>query len=73
MHVIITSHVKQRLRENRQHGISVQDITRAAKSIPGTVPVATRFRGFLANSGRIFDIVGKDIAQGRLVITVIGK
>ena len=73
MHVIITSHVKQRLRENRQHGISTQDIIRAAKSIPGTVPVATRFRGFLASSGRMFDIVGKDIAQGRLVITVIGK
>lgn len=73
MHVIITSHVKQRLRENRQHGISVQDIYRGAKSIPGTVPVATRFRGFLASSGRMFDIVAKDIAQGRLVITVIGK
>ena len=73
MHVIITSHVKQRLRENRQQGILIQDIIRGAKSIPGTVPVATRFRGFLSGSGRMFDIVAKDIAQGRLVITVIGK
>ncbi|WP_209809635.1 hypothetical protein [Ammoniphilus resinae] len=73
MHVIVTSHVKQRLRENRQHGITVQDIIRGAKSIPGTVPVATRFRGFLAGSGRLFDIVAKDITHGRLVITVIGK
>ena len=73
MQVIITSHVKQRLRENRQFGVSIHDILRGAKSIPGTIPVATRFRGFMANSGRIFDIVAKDIVQGRLVITVIGK
>ena len=73
MHVIITSHVRQRLRENRQQGIQVQDIIRSAHSIPGTIPVATRFRGFLSANGRIFDIVAKDIARGRLVITVIGK
>lgn len=73
MHVIITSHVKQRLREHRQLGISVQDIIQQAKSIPGTVPIATRFRGFMAGGGRMFDMVVKDIAQGRLVITVIGK
>ncbi|WP_380026785.1 hypothetical protein [Effusibacillus consociatus] len=51
----------------------MEDIVRAAKQIPGNVPIATRFRGFLSVSGRTFDIVAKDIAQGRLVITVIGK
>lgn len=73
MHVIITSHVKQRIRQHRQVGISVPDIIHQAKSIPGTVPVATRFRGFMASSGRVFDMVVKDISQGRLVITIIGK
>lgn len=73
MHVIITSHVKQRIRENRQSGITLQDIIYQARSIPGTVPIATRFRGFLSVNGRVFDMVVKDIAQGRLVITVIGK
>lgn len=71
--MIITSHVKQRIRENRQSGITIQDIIYQARSIPGTVPIATRFRGFLSANGRIFDMVVKDIAQGRLVITVIGK
>ena len=64
MHVIITSHVKQRLREHRQHSITVQDIIHQAKSIPGTIPVATRFRGFISHTGRMFDMVVKDIAQG---------
>jgi transketolase C-terminal domain/subunit len=73
MHVIITSHVKQRLREERQYGISIQDIIKGAQTVPGTIPVATRFRGFFSQNGRVFDIVAKDIAQGRLVITVIGK
>jgi hypothetical protein len=59
--------------EARQRGISVEDIVRAAKIIPGVVPVATRFRGFVSYGGRAFDIVAKDIAQGRLVITIIGK
>ena len=73
MHVIITSHVKQRLREHRQNGISIPDIIQQAKSIPGTVPVATRFRGFVASGGGMFDMVVKDISHGRLVFTVIGK
>ncbi|MGZ4031624.1 MAG: hypothetical protein ACXVP5_05920 [Tumebacillaceae bacterium] len=73
MRVIVTVHAKQRLFEARQRGISVEDIVRAAKLIPGVVPVATRFRGFVSFGGRAFDIVAKDIAQGRLVITIIGK
>ncbi|MCX7568568.1 hypothetical protein OS242_01120 [Tumebacillus sp. DT12] len=73
MRVIVTVHAKQRLFEDRQRGIFVDDIVRAAKLIPGLVPVATRFRGFVSIGGRAFDIVAKDIAQGRLVITVIGK
>lgn len=73
MKIIVTVHAKQRLHEERQRGIRVDDIIRAAKEIPGTVPVATRFRGFYSLTGRTFDIVAKDIVQGRLVITVIGK
>ncbi|WP_211230014.1 hypothetical protein [Desulfovirgula thermocuniculi] len=49
------------------------DIIAAATSIPGRVPTATRFRGFVARSGRVFDLVAKDIPGGRLVITIIGK
>ncbi|KEO82981.1 hypothetical protein [Tumebacillus flagellatus] len=73
MRVIVTAHAKQRLYEGRQRGIHVDDIVRAARLLPGVLPVATRFRGFISFSGRAFDIVAKDIAQGRLVITVIGK
>jgi hypothetical protein len=73
MRVIVTVHAKQRLFEERQRGIFLDDILRAAKMIPGLVPVATRFRGFVSIGGRAFDIVAKDIAEGRLVITVIGK
>jgi hypothetical protein len=71
--IIVTVHARQRLHEERQKGILIEDIVNAAREIPGHVPVATRFRGFLALSGRVFDIVAKDIAHGRLVITVIGK
>ena len=73
MRVIVTVHAHRRLQEARQRGIFVNDIVKAAKGIPGTIPVATRFRGFISTNGRGFDIVAKDITQGRLVITVIGK
>lgn len=51
----------------------MRDIIAAAEAVPGTVLTATRFRGFVARSGRVFDLVVKDIPEGRLVITVIGK
>lgn len=73
MKVIITEHAKKRLNNLRQERITVDDIIRAAQEIPAQVPSAARFRGFLACSGRIFDLVVKDIPAGRLVITVIGK
>jgi hypothetical protein len=71
--VVITEHAKQRLREDRQGGITSEDILSAAYSIPGRIPSATRFRSFVAASGRSFDLVAKDTKAGRLVITVIGK
>ena len=71
--VIITEHAKKRLKDCRQDSIIVGDIIVAARQIPGFIPTATRFRGFISKSGRIFDIVAKDIEGGRLVITVIGK
>jgi len=73
MRIIVTEHAKKRLREERQEGINISDVVRVAKLIPGYVPIATRFRSFQAVSGRFFDIVAKDVAIGRLVITIIGK
>lgn len=73
MRIIITEHARKRLKDMRQDKITTQDIIIAAKEIPGRIPAATRFRGFFAKSGRMFDIVAKDITNGRLVITIIGK
>jgi hypothetical protein len=73
MRVIITEHAKKRLRDFRQDKITPGDIVNAAGGIPGRISTATRFRGFFAKSGRMFDIVAKDIPEGRLVITIIGK
>ena len=73
MRVIITDHARKRLRDYRQEKITVADIIHAVSQIPGQVPTATRFRGFISKSGRIFDIVAKDIPSGRMVITIIGK
>lgn len=73
MRVIISNHAARRLRDGRQAGITTDDLVRAAANVPGVVPAATRFRGYAVTSGRHFDFVIKDIANGRLVITVIGK
>ncbi|AQS59331.1 hypothetical protein [Desulforamulus ferrireducens] len=73
MRIIITEHARKRLKDLRQDKISTNDIITAARGIPGRIPTATRFRGFFAKSGRMFDIVAKDIENGRLVITIIGK
>lgn len=73
MKVIITEHAKKRLNNLRQDKITIDDIVYAAKEIPAHVPSAARFRGFVARSGRVFDLVVKDISAGRLVITIIGK
>ncbi len=73
MKIIITEHAKKRLRDFRQDRILNTDIYLAAMDIPGFIPSATRFRGFVARSGRVFDLVVKDISGGRLVITIIGK
>jgi hypothetical protein len=73
MKVIITAHARKRMQDLRQEQISESDIRTAAQSIPGHIPTATRFRGFLASSGRCYDLVIKDVLAGRLVITIIGK
>ena len=73
MRVIISNHAARRLQDGRQAGISPQELIRSASMVPGKVPVATRFRGYAPASGRHFDFVIKDIASGRLIITVIGK
>ncbi len=73
MKIIVTDHAKSRLLNQRQKGVEVSDIVKAASSLPGKLPKATRFRGFISKEKRTFDIVIKDIEIGRLVITVIGK
>ena len=73
MRVIITEHARKRLKDYRQDSINITDIISAASSVPGRIPTATRFRGFMSKSGRVFDLVAKDIPTGRLVITIIGK
>lgn len=73
MRIIITEHARRRLKDLRQEKITATDIINVASGIPGRIPTATRFRGFFAKSGRMFDIVAKDIPGGRLVITIIGK
>ncbi|MGB9886347.1 MAG: hypothetical protein ACPLPT_01920 [Moorellales bacterium] len=73
MRIILSRHARRRLQELRQEGITLEDIISAARRLPGLVPAATRFRGFVSESGRVFDLVAKDIASGRLVITIIGQ
>jgi len=73
MRIIITNHAKKRLKDYRQDKIYLTDIKNAIQQIPGHIPTATRFRGFISKSGRYFDLVAKDIPSGRLVITIIGK
>lgn len=73
MRVILSRHARHRLQELRQEGITMEDIVSAARRLPGFIPTATRFRGFMSRSGRIFDLVAKDISSGRLVITIIGQ
>lgn len=73
MRILVTAHSRKRLRDIRQAGIRLEDVIDASHEIPGQVPTATRFRGFVARSGKIFDIVVKDTDGGRLVITIIGK
>ncbi|MBC7346527.1 MAG: hypothetical protein H5U00_03600 [Clostridia bacterium] len=73
MRVILSRHACRRLRELRQEDIRPEDIVAAARRLPGFIPCATRFRGFVSRSGRPFDLVAKDIATGRLVITIIGQ
>lgn len=73
MRIIISQHAQKRLKDFRQNNINPMDINKAAQTIPGYIPCATRFRGFVSHSGRLFDIVAKDVNNGRLVITIIGK
>ncbi|MGI6555425.1 MAG: hypothetical protein ACOX2P_08815 [Bacillota bacterium] len=73
MRIIISQHAKKRMGDLRQSNIDTGDIIEAALSIPGYIPAATRFRGFVSAGGRTFDIVAKDVFNGRLVITIIGK
>lgn len=71
--VLVTKHAKRRLAQDRQTGITLDDCIREVRKIPGNIPKATRFRGFISTNGQMYDIVVKDIPNGRLIITIIGK
>lgn len=73
MFIIVTKHAKKRLLDPRQRGITLEDVIRDARKIPGKIPIATRFRSFISTNGQLYDIVARDIPKGRLVITIIGK
>ena len=73
MRVILSRHARRRLMELRKEGITLEDVVDAARRLPGRLPTATRFRGFISVGGRIFDLVAKDTVAGRLVITIIGQ
>jgi transketolase C-terminal domain/subunit len=73
MQIIISQHARKRLHDIRQSGIDSEDIVKVASEIPGRIPVATRFRGFVSSHGRVYDLVAKDVAKGRLIITIIGR
>lgn len=73
MKILITEHAKKRLKDYRQDKIQLEDVINAAYKIPGTIKTATRIRGFLSKSGRLFDLVVKDTPTGRIIITIIGK
>jgi hypothetical protein len=73
LRIFVTEHTRKRLKDLRQAGIEIGDLTECALKIPGHIPVATRFRSFEAKSGKVFDLVVKDIDEGRLIITVVGK
>lgn len=73
MRIIISQHAQKRLQDLRQKGIDLGDIEKSASGIPGYIPIATRFRGFASSHGRVYDLVAKDVAKGRLIITIIGK
>lgn len=71
--VFVTKHARKRLVQARQMGITIEDVIKEVRKIPGNIPIATRFRGFISTNGQMYDIVLKDIPKGRLIITIIGK
>lgn len=71
--VVLTAHARKRLGDERQAGVGVGDVLRAAKSLPGRLPFTTRIRNLTASSGKKFDIAAVDRGRKRYVVTVIGK
>lgn len=71
--VVLTAHARKRLEDERQAGVDIGDVLRAARSLPGRLPFATRIRNLTASSGKKFDIAVVDRGGKRFVVTVIGK
>lgn len=73
MKVKLAHHTYKRLMQSRQNGITVSDVYRAARNIPGKLPKSGfRIKYNKANSGKVFDLIVADCDGYRKVITVIG-
>jgi hypothetical protein len=71
--VRLTTHANDRIKEFRQHGVSIEDVVKAARSVPGRIPYSMKFRNFVASSEAVFDLVMLDNLCRRVVVSVIGK
>lgn len=71
--VVYTLHSLKRLCDKRQSNVTHADVMRAALSVPGYVPVATKFRNFRSEQGQYFDLIFRDSGNERIIITIIGK
>lgn len=77
--IIFSRHANQRLTEVRQEGVTHEDVYaacyKAKEVLYAGVPEELKLKGFLAESGRKFDmvIVDKPLENALLIVTVIGK
>lgn len=71
MKIILSSHARRRLNEERQNGVTYADVVKWARRVPGNVK---EFRHRCkSNSGKRFDLVLDDKEEHRLIVTIIGK
>jgi len=72
LRIVFTDHALRRLKRPRQEGIYADDVIRAARSIPWVCYGTVKFRNFISKTGKRFAIVIRDLADIRLIVTVIG-
>lgn len=74
--IILSHHVRKRLQEKRQDGVTEWDIytacCKASEILTKGIPDALKLHGFQAKSGVCFDMVVVDSMGGLYIVTVIG-